>query len=303
MTSMNAAAKAKRDSVLSVLASDRAGIVVRGKDRLTWLNGLVTCDLAKLGRDAAAYGLVVEKKGRITTDFYAVPATSDDALVLAVPRELAEATAANLDHYLVMEDAELETAELVVWQLAGPRARDVAFAVEARFAGVVSLLAGEGAIVAAPRSEAVAFADRLAARVSGAGGIVTDEGTWDALRIESGVPRFGVEVDASLYPQEASLERLAVSFDKGCYLGQEVVYMLENRGHVKRKLVTLDIDGSDAAPRGASVTTPDGAAVGDVKSSTVGLDSGRPVAIAMVKWAQSKAGTELKIGARAARVR
>ena len=112
-----------------------------------------------------------------------------------------------------------------------------------------------------------------------------------------------MEVDATLYPQEASLEKIAVSFDKGCYLGQEVVYMLENRGHVKRKLVPLDVDGDAPLAKGDAVTTPDGAAVGDVKSSVLGPSSGKPVAIAMVKWAQSKPGTELRVGERVARVR
>ena len=63
--------------------------------------------------------------------------------------------------------------------------------------------------------------------------------------IEHGLPRFGAEVDATLYPQEAALEKLAVSFSKGCYLGQEVVYMLQERGHVKRKLVPLDLEASE----------------------------------------------------------
>src|SRR5262249_28863386 len=133
-------------------------------------------------------------------------------------------------------------------------------------------------------------------------GAVADDATWETLRIERGLPRFGVEVDTTLYPQEASLEKLAVSFDKGCYLGQEVVYMLENRGHVKRKLVSLDVDGDDVLAKGEAVTTIEGGAVGEVKSSARGA-SGKPVAIAMVKWAQTKPGTELRVGTRVVRVR
>ena len=114
----------------------------------------------------------------------------------------------------------------------------------------------------------------------------------------------GVDFDATHLSARSRRSRSAQSsFDKGCYLGQEVVYMLENRGHVKRKLVPLDIEGEGALARGDAVTTPEGAAVGDVKSSAVGPLSGKPVAIAMVKYAQSKPGTELRIGARVARVR
>src|SRR6185369_9271645 len=100
-------------TAIAVRAADRTAIVVTGKDRTSWLNGLVTCDLAKLGPGEGAYGLLVEKKGRIQTDFYAVPSgsgvgssrgasPSSDALALAVPRELAATVAETLDHYLVM---------------------------------------------------------------------------------------------------------------------------------------------------------------------------------------------------------
>ena len=66
------------------------------------------------------------------------------------------------------------------------------------------------------------------------------------------MPRFGVDFDDKTYPQEAQLEKVAVSFDKGCYLGQEVVCMLEMRGHVKRKLVPVVLDdGRAASARGA----------------------------------------------------
>ena len=71
----------------------------------------------------------------------------------------------------------------------------------------------------------------------------------------------------SNYPQEAGLERRAVSFDKGCYLGQEVVCMLEMRGRVKRKLVSLEIASGDAPPKGASVSDASGNVVGEISSS------------------------------------
>jgi tRNA-modifying protein YgfZ len=299
-------AKAARESVLVVRASDRTGILVKGKERTSWLNGLVTCDLAKLGPGGGAYGLIVEKKGRIQTDFFALQGATDatsDVLALAVPRDVRNTIIETLDHYLVMEDAELEPAELAFWQLHGPSAAGMVEALAAPYAGKLDVFGLGGSVVAVPVAEADAFGERLASLVGAANGIVTDDATWETIRIERGVPRFGVEVDTTLYPQEAALEKLAVSFDKGCYLGQEVVYMLENRGHVKRKLVPLDIDGDTPLGKGDPITTPDGAVVGDVKSSVLGPTDGKPVAIAMLKWAQSKPGTELRVGNRIARVR
>lgn len=272
--------------MLAVRTTDRTGIVLRGKDRATWLNGLVTCDLVKRGPKEAAYGLLVEKKGRIIADFYSVPGA--DTLALLVPSSLRDGLVETLDHYLIMEDVELEAADLTLFLAQGDPERG------ATFAGSIDVLGQPGTAYAVPSAEADAFASKLP---------LLDEAAWEARRIEHGLPRFGVEFDTTHYPQEASLETLAVSFDKGCYLGQEVVYMLQNRGHVKRKLVPLDVEGDAPLAAGDAVTTAEGAAVGDVKSSVIGPSSGKPVAIAMVKYAQSKPGTELRVGDRVARVR
>lgn len=79
--------------------------------------------------------------------------------------------------------------------------------------------------------------------------------------------------------------------------------MLQERGHVKRRLVTLDVEGDRAPEKGAAVTTPAGDRVGDVRSSAPGSLEGHPVAIAMVRWAESQPGVELRVGGMPARVR
>lgn len=294
-------AAAARDAALVVRASSRSAIVVSGKDRISWLNGLVTCDLAKLGPGEAAYGLLVEKKGRIQTDLFAVPDRAGDALALVVPADLRDALVETFDHYLIMEDAELATPELGFFFAHGPRAKELAAL--APFSGTLDLLGRGGLVVGVPASEAGALEERLAAEVAKISGVMGDEATLASLAIERGLPRFGVEFDTTLYPQEAGIEKLAVSFSKGCYLGQEVVYMLENRGHVKKKLVPLDLEGDAVPAAGAPVTNAAGENVGEVKTAVLGPATKRPVAIAMVKWAHAKPETELRVGEHAARVR
>ncbi|AKV02465.1 Folate-dependent protein for Fe/S cluster synthesis/repair in oxidative stress [Labilithrix luteola] len=303
-------ARAAHGSVLVVPMADRAAILLTGKDRSSWLNGLVTCDLAKLGSEDGAYGLLVEKKGRIQTDLFVVPGTvssGEQALAIAVPSAQRDALLATLDHYLIMEDAELGTVELAFYAAHGPRAVELvkseALAAMRTFGGKVDLLGTGGAVVAVPVENQEAFAAALESEARRLGGLVGDQAGWDAVRIERGLPRLGVEFDGTYYPQEASLEKLAVSFSKGCYLGQEVVYMLENRGHVKRKLVPVEIEGDAAPAAGAAVTTPAGDAIGDVKSAVIGPTTGKPAAIAVVKWAHAKPGTELRIDGRTAHVR
>ena len=297
------AARAARETVLVVGAPDRSAILVTGKDRISWLNGLVTCELAKLTPGEGAYGLLVEKKGRVQTDLYVVQERAVAGTVaLAVPSELRDTLMATLDHYLIMEDVELALGDMVFVVAHGPLAVELAGL--APFAGTVDLLGTGGLVLGAPAAEKAALDARLVEAARRLGGVIADDAIWEPVRIEHGLPRFGAEVDATFYPQEASLEKLAVSFSKGCYLGQEVVYMLQERGHVKQKLVSLDLDAAGDVPgRGTPITTPTGEAVGDVRSAVTGPSSGKPAAIAMVKWAFAKPGTELRVGGAPARVR
>lgn len=103
----------------------------------------------------------------------------------------------------------------------------------------------------------------------------------ETARVEGGLPRFGVDMDAETIPQEANLDVLgAISFTKGCYTGQEVIARIHFRGHVNRHLRWLS--AAEPLPRGASVLDAAGKEVGDVRSSVVSPTRG-PLALAMVR--------------------
>lgn len=111
-------------------------------------------------------------------------------------------------------------------------------------------------------------------------------------RIELGLPRFGIEMDAETIPQEANLDTLgAISFTKGCYTGQEVVARIHFRGHVNRHLRWLT--SKDPLTRGAMVLDANGKEVGDVRSAVVSTKRG-PLAIAMVRR-EVEPGTEVQV--------
>ena len=272
--------------------ADLGTLVVTGSDRLTWLNGLVTCDLARLAPGGGVYGLTTSKVGRILADVVVVVA--DDCLWVGVPRDRAVSLRAALDAYLVMEDAELaDASETHAWALLhGADAVACARSAGAAWAPIDFTGLG-GAALVAPLSE-------LDAAISRSGATRGDAAAWDVLRLERGVPRFGVDFDEKTYPQEASLERRAVSFQKGCYLGQEVVCRLEMRGHVHRKLVPIVLDGAPPAI-GASVVVA-GEAVGAVTSSARSDRLGRSVGLAMIKHAHAAFGGKVEIDGRVAEI-
>jgi len=289
---------AARRSVLALRAADLAVLVVTGKDRVTWLNGLMTCDLVKRAEGEARYGLVVLRSGRVLTDATVVVDGARAFVVL--PAALVLAVREHLDHYLVMEDAAVDARAdaFEVWTIHGPGSPEVLAAARAAGAagGVVDRTGLGGALVLLPEGCAGEAREALERAVAAAGGRMGDDGGWEALRLERGVPRFGVDFDEKMYPQEASLEKVAVSFDKGCYLGQEVVCMLQMRGHVKRKLAAVVLEATEAPAAGAAVTDEAGAAVGEVTSAAPSPTLGKAVALAMIKRAQAEPGKGVVVG-------
>lgn len=270
-----------------------ATLVVTGSERQKWLAGLVTCDLGSLAIGAGAYALVTSKTGRIQAEVWV--ALDRERLLVGVHREVMAALREHLEFYLVMEDAELTVDDSLVWWLAhGPRVAEVAEA--ARSLGGVGVLGKLGeletAVMALPRHAAPSVAEAL----SRAPGVVlaTPQG-WDRIRIERMLPRFFVDFEVGCYPQEATLESLAVSFNKGCYVGQEAVFMLEKRGHVQKRLVRL-AGPAGAAPvaAGSEITTPAGEVVGKVTSCAA--TGAHVLAMGMVRYKHTTSGTELAIG-------
>jgi folate-binding protein YgfZ len=295
--------EAARGSALAI-ASDLSTLVITGADRLTWLNGLVTCDLAKKRVGEATYGLVVARNGRVIADVFVL--VDEARLLLALPTVAVETLRRHFEHYLVMEDAEVAPGldAFQTWFMHGPRSAELLAA--ARDAGGVGSVLDRtglgGAIVFAQRDRA----DEIRAGISRAaleiGGVVGDAEGWRALRLERGVAEFGEDFDEKTYPQEAGLEKVAVSFEKGCYLGQEVVCMLEMRGHVKRKLAPLVLEAAGVPPPGTGVTDLAGEAVGEVSSAALSPTLGRVVAFAMVKRAQVQPSNVLLVGGARAQV-
>jgi len=284
MPSVSDQVRAARQSVLVVPHPDLATLVVTGADRETWLNGLLTCDVAKAQQGAATYGLAVTQKGRVIADVLVLK--GQDRVDLVVPAGIRDELAAQLEKYLIMEDAELAKTSARVFFAHGPRASELGGAACDRTGlGGALFLCEDGAAC-----------DALATSVAAAGGLVGDDAGWEALRLERGVPRFGIDFDDKTYPQEAALEKRAVSFDKGCYLGQEVVCMLELRGHVKRKLVSFVTESSDAIQAGTPVTDEDGTDIGKVSSAAASPTLGHTIGLAMLKLAHTAPNTRLRIG-------
>jgi tRNA-modifying protein YgfZ len=261
-----AASTAARQGVL-VVQQPLATLVLTGADRREWLNGLVTCDVKAVEPGTGAWGLLLTKQGKIVADVSVV--AGGDAFYLGVEQRAADTLFETLSQFLIMEDAELRapSTEFGWLTLHGPRALELAKAIAPAGGawGAIDWTGLGGAAVVAPAGEVQAMLG--AAKAYRDAEVVLGSGPdWEQLRIERGVPVHGTDYDDRDNPHDASLERRAVSWTKGCYLGQEVVCMQDMRGKLKRRVVTLALDSRDPPAPGAGVEV-DGQNVGEVTSS------------------------------------
>jgi tRNA-modifying protein YgfZ len=256
-------------------------IAVTGQDRVSWLNGLVTSDLTKVGPAVASYGLLLTKTGRILADAWIVAA--EDRLLVGLQKDRIARVREHLETHLMMEDAAHEDVSAgFSWALAvGPKAAQVAR--DVRFAGEVDVLGVGAAAIVAPTLAGLAIA-------------IGTEGDWDELRVRRCFPRFGVDYGEAHVPHEASLDKIAVSFTKGCYLGQEVVCRVQLQGQVKRKIVAIELPQCEVPAVGAKVRSKQGAELGTV-SSQAGA-----IALAMIPVEHSDPGAVLDVAGTEARV-
>lgn len=298
MADFSAQEQAIESGALVLPRPDLGTLIVTGSERQSWLSGMLTADIAPLRAGQGAYALAVNKTGRIQAEVWV--ALDADRALLGLKKELLEPLREHLDQYLIMEDAEVVPSEntLCWWLAHGPASESVVRV--AREQGAVASLTRLGeldtAIVIAPQDPR--FSEAL---LTAPGAVLATPEGWERVRIARMLPRFGVDFDAGNFPQEATLEHLAVSFHKGCYLGQEAVFMLEKRGHVNKRLVRLAFDGvvPDVA-KDSEVRTLDGDVIGAVTSATRVGD--RTMAIAMVRYKHTQSGTKLEVAGERAEV-
>jgi tRNA-modifying protein YgfZ len=239
-------------------------LLVTGADRRSWLEGLVTCELKQLSAGQGTWGLALNRLGKIQSVVWVV--ATGDALWLALAPGTRDTLEPELGKMLVMEDAELERPPSpVVWfALHGPGAAAEAASLATQMAGHAAPIDWTGLGGAALVVPAARVPDVQAACAE----YLLSEHDWTRLRLERGLPEFGVDFDAQARPHEAALERRAVSWTKGCYLGQEVVCMQDMRGKVKRSLRVLQVAAPADAALGAQavIVNASGATVGNVTS-------------------------------------
>lgn len=259
--------------------TERIILRVEGRRATGMLDGLLTNDAGSAAENSrAVYSFLLTSKGRPVTDLRAIPLPGqDEAFWLDLPPGAVEDVESHFSKYLPPRYAEHRRASGVfVLGLAGPEAPAVLSGVtsareledlepldtaRAELAGSEVLVvrrervAGPGFDLYVEGKSLRATWDALAPAVDARGGRPAGRRAREILRVERGIPAFGTEITREVLPQETGQEDRAISFDKGCYTGQEVVVRIQHRGHVNRHLRGLAFEGSaaDAPPAGSEL--------------------------------------------------
>jgi folate-binding protein YgfZ len=278
--------------------SDRGKLLVTGSEAAEYLQGQLTNDIEALTPGEGCYAALLDRKGHMQADMRVLVVSAEKIWVDTEPEGLGAARR-HLEMYKIGRDADVVDAgaERAIVSLIGPRSAELAgssplpeycheeIAVDGIECPAVGTALGIDLIPDAADRE------RLIAALAEAGAPAVDPAAAEIVRIESGVPRFGSEMDTATMPAEAGIVAAAVNFEKGCYIGQETVARLHYKGKPNRHLRGLELSGP-AGP-GATLSLGD-KEVGRLGSSCVSPAHG-PIGLAIVRR-EAEPGAELLVG-------
>lgn len=260
-----------------VYRPQRALFALTGRDRVRWLNGMVTNNIRDLAPGQGVYAFVLNAPGHILGDLYVF--NRGASLVAEIEREQAEHLLQVLKRYIIMDKVEIDdlNEKIGVIGVAGPKSGEALakVGVNADLSNLqiaetswnelpVTVIRGDNPCV--PNYEIWVPAEKVEFLIDAllkAGAESVGDETLETFRILCGVPKVGHDIHERTLPQETGQER-ALSFTKGCYIGQEIVERIRARGSVHRTFTGFEVDG--AAPPAGTKIQSEGKDVGEITS-------------------------------------
>ncbi|MBS1892101.1 MAG: folate-binding protein YgfZ [Actinobacteria bacterium] len=281
-----------------LLVRERGFIDVLGPDAAEYLQGQLTNDVEAVAVGDGQYAALLDRKGHMQADLRLVR-VGEGAILLDTEPATKDAVLKHLTMYSIGRDVQVAdaTSERGAVSLIGPRAVEIAgTAPLPEFANEATTVAGVDVVAVGTRDGVdlllpVAERDRVVGVLVEAGAVEVSPEAVEIFRVEAGVPRFGAEMDAATMPAEAGIVENAVSFTKGCYIGQETVARLHYKGKPNRHLRGLRLSG--AAEPGAALRLGE-KEVGTLGGSVVSPALG-PIGLAIVRR-EAEPGAEIAVG-------
>lgn len=294
--------------------SHRGLLEISGADRATWLHNLTTNQIKPLRSGEGNYVFCCSQQGRILFD--AVVLVRPECCWMDMDRGFIDTAKAHLGKYIITEDVAIadRSDEFLRFALSGAKSGDLLTEMGiphganlAAYGQAAATLHGVEVLVArhdfcgcfavdvwAPAADAVAVWDWMTSSDRATPGVPCGDDAVDVRRIEAGIPQPHAEITEEYLPAETGQFDRAVSYQKGCYLGQEVVERMRSRDVVARRLTGIEVNGDSVPPIGAELERDDNI-VGQVTSARHSLALNAPLALAYVKTQAAADGTALTI--------
>lgn len=304
--------RALREAAAWLDISSRGRIRASGDDRVRFLHAMSSNDIESLDAGAGADAFFLNAQGQIQADAHLYVAA--DHVLLDTEPEFREPLIRHLENFIIMDDVALEdqTASSTAVALEGPKSEDIA-----RQAFAVALPAGPShahcetdgirlsrtSITGQPALWVLSEVSRkqeLVERLERAGAVAASAADFQVVRVENHVPRLGEDFFDSNIPHETQLMQ-AVSFTKGCYLGQEIVERVRSRGRTNKLLVSLELEG-EAPPPGGTAVEFEGKQAGRLTSPVFSPGRQRVVGFAILRREAAAEGTPVQVHGMAGRV-
>jgi folate-binding protein YgfZ len=267
--------------------SARVKLRVTGADRARFLNGQLTNDVRKATASNAIAACILNAKGKL--DAHVFLSTEADAFMVDAEPELAPTLQPRVERYVIADDVELEDVG-ARWSILHVRS-------ETR-----PVFSGKGPVLSANRFRGTGWdiwlegeeRDQVFEKLTSQFAFC-DAGQAEVFRIERGVPRWERELTPDIIPVEADLAESCIDYEKGCYIGQEVISRMKMSGQRSKRLCGLVSAGEGALAAGMRLTTQSAEPkeVGWVTSATFSERLGRPIALGYVKRGWNSPGTQL----------
>ena len=294
--------------------SNRGLIRVEGRDRQRFLNAMLSNNTGDLEPGQGCYATFLSPKGHMVTDL--VVYADEASYLLEVEPHVVSTFLEAIDYFVISEDVTfaVETETWAVLGVQGPKAPDVLIAVSgqerlrdlAPYGSQSCRVEGHdvwiarrnytrepGYLLLAAAAAAEAVWTTIRQQGEAFEGCAVGLEALDTLRIESGTPRFGVDMTEATIPIEANLQD-AISYTKGCYIGQEVIARIDARGHVNRQLVGLLLGDAGLPKAGARIFSPQ-REIGWITSATQSPAMQQTIALGYVRREALEPGTALQV--------
>lgn len=276
------------------LSSLRGRIRVTGSEAVMFLNGLITNDMKAVVENQWLPAVFPTVQGRLI-GAVRITRENDSGFLIDTENASHEAILKTISRFTLAGDFHVTdvTSETALLTVQGRRANEVIGNTD--YPTIRATHTGEEGFDIVLNGDASSVKEKLVA----AGAQVVSPETFEVLRIEAGIARHGVDMDETNVVLETNLDD-AISYTKGCYLGQEIIVRIKHRGHVAKKLTGMKFDNPVEA--GPMVQSTEGKDVGRVTSVTYSPKLGSTIALGYLRYEYLSAGTTVKVGAAAGTV-